>query len=261
MKKIYLVIAAFAIGTAAYSQCVIDSTVFNGPTDYGIVPDTATNLPIATVGTGYTTDLQIHVDNDTVTSLGTFPINYIHIDSVTGMPAGFTWLPNPANGTINTTSNNGTGYGCVGVSGNPVYTQEWGGPNSDGVYPITVYFTAEVEVFSVPTDFPSTYEGYRIRIVNPAGVLSPSMVNFSVAQSSANPANFSTDFRIVSPNGGMMNVTVYNVLGSVTRHESISTSKGSNQYTLNTASWAEGVYMCTFELGTAVITRRITVTH
>jgi hypothetical protein len=268
MKKIYFLLASLTISAVAFAQCTPNPSLFGASnnTNYSIIPDTATNLPLAYVAQAYTTDLQFHIKPDTtVTSPipSTFPITQVHIDSVVGLPAGFTYLPNPSNGTFTTTSASppGTGYGCVAVTGMPTLGQEAGGPNSDGIYPIIVYFTATVVVFSVPSPQPSTIEGYRVHIM-PANTV-PVIENtvFGVNFNSPNPADSKTDFRFTSPNSGNMQFSMYNVLGSVVKKETVSASKGTNHYMLETASLPAGVYLCSFRMGDAVITRRITVSH
>jgi hypothetical protein len=268
MKKLYFLLASLSFGTFALAQCTINPALF-GPsnnTNYSIIPDTATNLPLAYVAQSYVTDLQFHIKPDTtVTSPipGTFPITQIHIDSVVGLPSGFAYLPNPSNGTFTTTSATppGTGYGCVAVTGNPVSGQETGGLNSDGIYPITVFFTATVVIFSVPTSQPGTIEGYRVHIMPANNV--PVIENnvFAVNFSAPNPADLKTDFKYTAPNTGSMQFTMYNVLGSVVKKESVSSFKGTNHYVLETASLPAGVYLCSFRMGDTVITRRITVAH
>src|ERR1041385_3197087 len=104
MKKIYTLIATVLIGCALYSQCTPNPALFGGPhnTNYSIIPDTVTNLPYAYVALGYNTDLQFHIQPDTTTQQGTFPITQVHIDSVTGIPANFGYTPNPTSGTFTT---------------------------------------------------------------------------------------------------------------------------------------------------------------
>jgi hypothetical protein len=244
MKKIYLLLASLTIGTVAFAQCTPNPALFGAAnnTNYSIIPDTATNLPLAYVAQGYTTDLQFHINPDTTTQLGTFPITQVHIDSVVGLPAGFTYLPNPSNGTFTTTTATppGTGYGCVAVTGMPTAGQETGGPNSDGIYPITVYFTATVVVFSVPSPQPGTIEGYRVHIMPANTVPAIENIVFGVNFSTPNPADVKTDFRYTSPNSGNMQFTMYNVLGSMVKKETVSASKGTNHYVLETSSLSAG---------------------
>lgn len=268
MKKIYFLLTSLIIGGTAFAQCTINPSLF-GPTNntnYSIIPDTIVNLPLAYVSQPYVTDLQFHIKPDTtVTSPvpGTHPITQVQIDSVIGLPAGFAYLPNPSNGTFTTTTATppGTGYGCVAVTGNPTAGQEVGGPNSDGIYPIIVYFTATIEIFSVPVTNPSTITGYRVHIMPASSV--PTIENnvFAVNFNSPNPADVKTDFRYTAPNAGSMQFTMYNVLGSVVKKETVSSSKGTNHFVLETSSLTAGVYLCSFRMGDAVITRRITVSH
>lgn len=265
MKKIYALFAGLTISLAAAAQCTPNPSLFGAAnnTNYSIIPDTITNLPLAYVGVGYNTDLQFHIQPDTVTQLGTFPIVQVQIDSVTGIPAGFSYIPNPANGTFTTPTNNppGTGYGCVAVTGTATAGQELGGPNNDGIYPITVYYTATVIVFSVPTPFPTTKTGYKLVILPANGVPAVESLKFGVSQNNPNPSDLNTEFRVNSPNSGNVQVTVYDILGSVVRQENLSVAKGSNRYQVETGTLADGVYLCTFRMGSAVVTKRISVSH
>lgn len=270
MKKLYALLAGITLGTAAFAQCTINTSVFNGPNDYSIYPDTINNLPTANVGVGYNTDLQFHIkpDTSTVIAMQTFAVEIraVHIDSVVGLPAGFTYLPNPSNGTFSTPHDTppGTGYGCVAVTGTATPGQETGGPNNDGYYPITVYYTGTVYITALSTQLQQpgqTITGYKVHVVNANGVPTVESASFAVGQNAPNPADQSTDFTIGAPGAGQVQLTVYSVLGAEIKKENISVAKGSNRYGLDTSSWAEGVYMCSFRMGTAVVTRSITVSH
>ncbi|MDQ3111422.1 MAG: T9SS type A sorting domain-containing protein [Bacteroidota bacterium] len=268
MKKLYFLIASLTFGSFAFAQCTINPALFGPPnnTNYSIIPDTITNLPLAYVAQSYVTDLQFHIKPDTTVNQpvpGTYPITEVHIDSVVGLPAGFSYLPNPSNGTFTTTSATppGTGYGCVAVTGSPVAGQELGGPYNDGIYPLIVYVTATVEIFSTPVPSASTFEGYKVHIMPANNV--PVIENnvFAVNFSAPNPSDIRTDFKFTTPNSGNMQFTMYNVLGSVVKKETVASSKGTNHYVLETASLSAGVYLCSFRMGDAVVTRRITVSH
>lgn len=256
MKKLYI-LTVFALASfTAGAQCVVNQNVFSGPTDYRILPDTITNIPVATVGIGYTTDLQFHVQPDTVTTLGTFPITQISIDSIVGVPAGFSYSTNPANGIFP-----GGSYGCAGLTGMATAGQELGGPNSDGVYPVIIYYTATVSVFSVPTDFPATKTGYKLIIQAANNVPSTANINFTVNQNVPNPSDKQADFMFTNPSNGPVQFTLYNILGEPVKQNTISATKGDNHFMLNTADLSAGVYLYTFRSGNATVTRRMTVSH
>lgn len=256
MKKLYfLALISFASLTAG-AQCVINQSVFSGPNDYRILPDTVTNIPWATVGVPYSTDLQFHVDPDTVTPLGTFPITQVKIDSIIGIPAGFTYSTNPTNGIFP-----GGSYGCANFTGLATAGQELGGPNSNGAYPIVIHFTATVMVFSAPQEFPATKTGYILNIQAANNVPSMTGVNFAVSQSAPNPADSRADFVYSNPTNGNVQFTLYNILGENVKSTTLSATKGENRFSLNTSDLPAGVYLYTFRSGTSTVTRRMTVSH
>lgn len=260
MSKKFYFASIFSLGTLALgAQCTIDTTVFTGPNDYSIRPDTIINLPIATVGVGYTTDLQFHVQPDTTVTTpfsGTFPIQDVKLDSITGIPLNFSYSTNPSNGDFP-----GGSYGCAAVTGLATPGQELGGPNSDGVYPVVLHLTATVVVFSVPTPTSFTKTGYMIRIQAANGIMPNPNVSFAVATNAPNPSDKQTEFSFTNPVNGYVQFTLYNILGEPVKQTSIAAVKGDNRYTLNTADLPSGVYLYTFRSGNAVVTRKLTVSH
>lgn len=256
MKHLFTLASALFFTAALSGQCTINQSVFNGPNDYGIVPDTIVNLPTAFVGVGYTTDLQVHVIQDTITALGTFPVSQATIDSVAGLPAGFTYLPNPANGIMP-----GGSYGCIAVTGTATNGQEVGGPAANGIYPIIVYSTVTVVIFNIPTEFPTTFVGYRLKIEQPNALPAIEQLRFSVNQPAPNPSDLRTDFRFTAPNNGQVEFKLYNMLGAEVVRQTIDADKGSNRFQLETATLPAGVYMYSFRSGNTVVTRRLTISH
>lgn len=255
-KNLYFVIALTLTSAFAGAQCTINQSVFSGPNDYRILPDTVTNLPLATVGVVYTTDLQFHVQPDTTTQLGTFPINHITIDSISGIPANFSYSTNPSSGVFP-----GGSYGCAQVNGLAVAGQELGGPNSDGIYPIIIYYTAEVQVFTATQQFPATKTGYKVQVQAANSVPAVALVNFTVSQNVPNPSDKQTDFSFTNPSNGNVQFTLYNILGETVKNQNISAVKGENRFTLNTTDLPAGVYLYTFRSGNSTVTRRMTVSH
>lgn len=164
MMKDLLTISAFLVYSfTAKAQCIIDQNVFSSASGYGLVPTSdefnGSSNATATELTPYNFTLQIHLIPDTATSLGTFSVDHLVIDSIIGLPDGITYNQNPA---VQIT---GGGYGCIGLNGTPTAGTASGGINNDGVYPIVVFTTMTVVVFSVPTDFPYPVADYEMRVV------------------------------------------------------------------------------------------------
>ncbi|MES2555043.1 MAG: T9SS type A sorting domain-containing protein [Bacteroidota bacterium] len=155
-----LLLLTFGFSTNLFCQCTINQNAFVAG-DYGIVPDSSFNSSPAATATElsvYNTVFQLHFEPDTATQLGTFPITWVRIDSITGLPSGITWASNPS-GTMPAYS-----HGCLSLDGTPVVGSAAGGPNNDGNYPITIHTTQEWVIFSVPTEFPIQLTDYRMRV-------------------------------------------------------------------------------------------------
>ncbi|MEO8151339.1 MAG: T9SS type A sorting domain-containing protein [Bacteroidia bacterium] len=150
MKKLFL---AFSIIMAAYqsanAQCTPDGSI----TEPGIYPDTLTNLPPAFETASYGTSIQIRVLTDTTVSQGNVTVTNITINSVIGMPAGFSYVCNPVNCAFP-----GGGNGCIYLSGNP-------SAGSAGTYNVTVNATLNGLLFGfIPVSQAFTKTGYKIVI-------------------------------------------------------------------------------------------------
>lgn len=269
MIKKLLFTAALGISfAAAQAQCTINPNVFSSPTDYGIIPDTITNLPLAYVGTPYVTDIQFNVDPDTVVNQPPFgninvDITQVHIDSVSGLPAGFSYTSNPSNGTITTTSATpaGTGFGCVQLVGTATPGQENGGPGNNGIYPLIVYYTGTAIVLSVPTQVPATETGYFLHIMAANGFRTDELTRFSVSSPMPNPALAKTTIQFNTLHAGQVEFVLYNVLGSEVKREKIKSDKGINNYQLDVSTLPSGMYIYSLRDGDKMLTRRMTVSH
>lgn len=153
-----------------FGQCTIDQNAFSSPNEYGILPNSATfNGSVQATATElelYGMVFQIHPDVDTVTQLGTFPIESTVIDSIGGLPDGITWSANPV-GAITAGL-----YGCFALDGTPAAGTASGGPNNDGIYPLTVYYTQTWNIFSIPTLMPTELNDYRLQVIDNTNSLS-----------------------------------------------------------------------------------------
>lgn len=159
-KTLLYSLAILLLTNTAYSQCTIAPIAIPG-----IYPDTTTNLPPATAGTSYGTDIQARVFEDTVVAGTTVIVTDITINNVAGLPSGFTYTCNPSNCVFP-----GGGNGCIWLSGNPTAAQV-------GTYNLTVNVTLHGVVGGfIPVSQASTVNGYRI-VINPAPAPTPNFTS------------------------------------------------------------------------------------
>ncbi|MEO0468505.1 MAG: T9SS type A sorting domain-containing protein [Bacteroidota bacterium] len=132
--------------SVSQAQCVIDSLVPSVP---GIYPDTFAN---ATGCEFYSIDITFFLPRDTVTLIlgqpTTIPFNSFTIDSIGGLPDGLDWACNLAPNCfydVNPNNPNPDTLGCA---------QVFGTPTVPGIYPVTVFLTANVAVVG---DQPATF--------------------------------------------------------------------------------------------------------
>ncbi len=117
----------------SYSQCSIDTTI----TMPGFHPDTGTYLKQACFGSQYDETIQIYAPQNVTVSFGTYPVNYVRLDSIPDLPADLHYATNPASGTMN-----GGQRGCVNLYGLVNVPT--------GNYQFTIYYTANFNFNGTP---------------------------------------------------------------------------------------------------------------
>lgn len=256
MKKNLLLIigASLLVYSNSFGQACTPNLP-NGGSHGEIVPDTIVNLPHATVGQPYSTDIQFYVATDT-TVTSPFPatltiINYT-LTSITGMPSGFAYTSNPANGVFP-----GGASSCLNATGNPTTGQE-------GTYPLVVNVTANLNHVAFGNiSQPGTLTGYKI-VIDPdgtVGVSTNAADKFELGQNIPNPSSDITRISFTSPKAEKMELNIYNAVGQVVLHENIDATVGSNDKYISTASFADGIYIYTLRNSTEVLTKRMVVTQ
>jgi large repetitive protein len=145
-KRLLLLIAAVTtMSYMGFAQCVPDVAL----TQPGIYPDTTTNLPQGTAGVFYSTDIQLKVLTDTFASGFNVDVVDITVNSVTGLPAGFTYSCTPSN--------------CIFPGGSNGCIRLFGTENLPGTYNMTVNVTLNGLLFgSFPVAQPATITGYKV---------------------------------------------------------------------------------------------------
>lgn len=249
MKKLFTLIAiCFAISGSSFSQCVPDTSItHNIP---GIYPDSATGLPHAYVGLSYLADIQVRVLTDT-TYMG-FPatIDSIKINSVSGLPAGFTYSCSPAN--------------CVFPGGSDACIQLTGAaPTSGmmGVYPLTVNMAIYGRAFGIPQTVLDTNDSYIIYIENNVGIAPITNLSFTVGQNTPNPASVTTLIPVNVPRNVVVHFSISNLLGKQITSHDVNLQKGGNNIPVNLQSLQPGIYLYNITYGGNSVTRRMIVSE
>jgi hypothetical protein len=256
MAKKLLLIAAFfaAFAGSTFAQCVINTSY----TQPGYYPDSAHGIPPAFVGISYNTTVQVKVVKDTtVQPYGAIHVNYVQMDSIRGLPSNFMTTTNPANGNFPGGSN-----GCILIYGTATVGQNLGGPTSNGVYPITVYYHSNDQIPGLgAVNVAGKKTGYRLNILpaSAQGVNEAEMDKMSVFQNTPNPSNNTTEIQYWMPTSDNVEFRVFNVLGNLVSNKMIHSDKGNNKFTYETASLAPGIYLYSLRLGQNTITKRMVV--
>jgi hypothetical protein len=258
MRK--LLLTAFAlfvltgITNAQTPTCTINTTY----TTPGYYPDSI--LPPAYVTVPYQTVVQIKVLKDTTSPAfpgSRIPINYVQMDSVIGLPTGFHYATNPASGKFPGNSN-----GCLILYGTATAGQETGGPGSNGIYPMIVYYHANAQVpVAGPTNISGTNKKYHMTIMPAsAGIASYiDLSTFNVLQNIPNPANGITEIQYWMPSANTVAFKLYSVLGNLVQEKTVASEFGNNKLTFDTSVLAPGIYLYSFQVGNKTVSKRMIV--
>jgi hypothetical protein len=255
MKRLLLgIITSLSISFTGYAQCTPDLS----NTHVGILPDSATNLPHAVVGTPYSTVMQVYVPFDTVSGPITCEYDYVKIDSVWGLPAGYNYACVPNNCVFP-----GTSHGCVLLTGPAPLASEVG-----NVYTMHVRVKYTLHISGFPTlycaqDAIQMVEYYRI-IVDPApsGIASQSAVNFDMWLFKPNPFSRSTTVKFSTPKSETYTFKISNILGETLYSKVITATAGINEITLSEKDMEPmkgGVYLYSLGNSRNALTRRMLI--
>ena len=253
MKKVLLAVSAilFTAAIEVNAQCNPDLSL----TTPGIVPDSATGLAHATVGQFYSDTLQFRVPTDTtfiyMSQQVTFNINWIRVDSVLGLPPGFTWSTTEC-GSCNLHSFNGGTNGCVLISGTA--------PLTTGTYPLKFKLTANGTHIIIGTiSLPDSNEDYSIIVDPQAGIPSVTPNSFEVFQNSPNPFSTQTEIAFTAPSGGKADFRVFDLLGREIITRTIEAVPGMNKITLSGRSLKAGIYFYKLDFKNKSLTKKMIV--
>jgi hypothetical protein len=245
MKKLLLLFTAAL--TFVYSNSNAQSCTPNLTPDgtSSISPDTIVNLPHATVGQTYSTDIQFAVGDDTMG----FDIISFNLVDVTGLPPGFSYTTNPSNGVFP-----GSSLGCMNATGNPT-------PGMEGTYPLVVSVNGYVGPVAPGFEIPVSFTGYKIIIDadGTVGVSTNAADKFELGQNIPNPASDATRISFTSTTNEKMELNIFNCLGQNIFKQNVDAIKGSNFVNISTAEFADGIYIYTLRNSATTLSSRMVV--
>ena len=244
---------------------------------YNIWPDTIQNLPHATQGVNYYTQIDLKPPTTLIEAasgdsslttidtlgnsyyIGTWPVDSMSMVSTIGLPNGFSLDCNIPNCVYE-----GDVVGCANVYGttsDPV-----------GVYPITilvnVYTHGSITVFGIPvaieTDLYSALgdyeyiEGYKIVVNSVTGLETFHQDDFKLFQNTPNPFAEYTNIQFNAPKSDNVAFEVVDMFGRSVYTEQITVTKGLNTYQFS-YDLSVGIYMYTINNGKESISKRMIV--
>ena len=256
MKKLLLISLSFiAIGVLSAQNCTPDPQY----TDVGVYPDSATNMPPAYVGTPYAEVITVIAPVDTcVDILGPpfpcqdVPIDSIVVESVTGLPAGFSIMAEYQT-DLNFVFPGGS-TSCMIIQGTAI-------PGQEGIYPVVVAGTSYATVVGLTQTQPYSVDYYYLEILPD---LSTSIASFNknvfeVGQNVPNPFSSYSTIEYNMPNSGNVNIQVRNVIGELVVSDNITAQAGVNKYQLDGSKLTNGIYFYQFNVNNKVITKKFIV--
>ena len=231
--------------------------------------------------------------------------DFFRLDSIAGLPAGLTYTTNSAFDTTFDAVLNPFGYwindgdttngftpatGCIAISGSEA---DWnaavnGGPNNDGLYPLTIFIDARaanfeptaiggivgfntwltemgvlLDAFGDPNFTPNgiKFEGKTLD-VRPSGVgireLNES--DFSMVENRPNPFSNSTTIAFeLATEGQQIEFSVYNLLGNQIHSQAVQASKGLNTIEFTAKGLSSGIYLYTISNAETMVTRKMVI--
>ncbi len=229
MKRLLLPLMMILVmaGSGQGQVCSLDT--FTIP---GIYPDTLVNLPKGYANASYGTVIQIRVFTDTMTAGGNVNVTDITVNSVTGLPAGFSYACFPANCAFP-----GGGNGCMYLSGNPTLAQV-------GTYNLVVNVTLHGKLLNIiPVSQASQILGYKITILGPpvadfsgsaAAICKGESVTYTDL-STNQPTSWSWSFPGGTPSASNLQnpVVTYNTAGTYNATLTAGSPAGNNAITKN----------------------------
>ncbi len=228
MKHIWLLVLFFA-GTTAAAQvaCV---PMWPG-TESGIYPDTIVNLPPATVGQPYATEVQFKIPTSADFNGTTVQVVKVVLTGVDGfqnipssVPFSFSCQPSDCSFAADS-------LGCVAITGTPTVA---------GVYPLTIL----TNVYITPVLYvPLTVGGYKITVQQESAIGHDRAVKPDV-QLTPNPADGQVLVRLLGLPAGRVELMFFDPYGQCMFAHQQEVGPGIHEIKVDISTWMTGMYVC-----------------
>ena len=258
----------------SYTMQIIDGTVSLDPLVAGY--DTLTAFPNALSGGLYETVVGVRIPNDTsfVYDLGSGPqlfenvqINTIGINSVEGIPMGFSWecVGGPATPEVCTWE--GGDYGCIRFFSEDVVDAGLAGAGTQA-YPLNVLLDvdASYDLFGIPVPITLTVDdllNYYVLVIEEGNNSSNNEIldarKFGVFSSFPNPASENCIIQYGNNIASEIDFRVYDMLGNLVFSKYYHSTVGYNEILFDSSKLLSGIYTFTLSNNTELITERIIV--
>lgn len=313
MKKLFTLLAISVLSTGlGHGQCV-PGTDFQG-TGLTFTPQSTLTPVYTCTGCGdQLREISVQTFTDTMLSVEIQPGNppldvtvyadFFRLDSIGGLPEGLTYTTDAAYDTTYDAIENPFGYwinpgdttngfdntnGCISIEGTEA---AWnaavgGGPNNDGVYPLTLFIDARAANFYPAaiggivgfntwlTDMGVLLDAFGdpnftvngIKLVGPDLIVVESGVGIEEQNNelgtltvSPNPVVESTMISFHSKVTEMGMLQVLNSSGQLIYSDALAIQNGQNKMGVNTTGWAKGIYLVSVRTENAVKNTRLMV--
>jgi Secretion system C-terminal sorting domain len=282
MKKsllfISMLVAGATTGFAQKSACTPDSSINQTTATPNFLPDTSTVM-VQTQGGAFNQTFTVYIPVNVTFQLpprppATTPTNVtatldaVTIDSISGIPAGFTLVK--GSDTIKA----GT-IGCFTLSGTMPMTNDIMYHFGVMITPygnLTGQFATLIQLAGASPVLPDALSlaggalppvaNYKVKVGNPVitGVQDFSLNgNFNVNQNIPNPFDGSTTINFNAAGNGTIDFTVTDVLGRQVYDTNINATVGSNTF-MFTTDLANGTYFFSLSDGKNTVTKKMVVT-
>jgi hypothetical protein len=293
MIKRYILAASIVAASSGISNAQCTPDPIYADSSFNIWPDTSVNLPCAFADNagGYEAVINLKTLADTtinVTGFGdiTAYISAFRVNSVNGLPAGFSYASNQTPWNNGGTSPNFTSVqGCMAVLANQTALQTIIASNPNGAdFPLIVTVDAKIsttnntfanfvlankwlsEVTTIPGVQPIPVSGYVIKVrpsasggCLPLATIDLQSTSFDVQGNFPNPFTGSTEIRFTNANRSDVEFEVRNMVGKQILNRTIKAERGQNNISFNADKFIPGIYFYTINDGKKSITRKMIV--